>query len=163
MNLHNVPHPKEHHAVCYELERIPKRLREDYLIQHAAIVLEHGRSLLSGPDWAACALAQPQAVYDLRMSLSSREQAYVLGTVYQILWRLPFANPSTSERMEILESIRQHLDVWLTLHDDSFVRMFGELDRLARIRPSHDLIHALMNHDDEEVRRKIIECIPALI
>ena len=156
------PH-KEHHAVRYALERIPTRLREDFLIQHAAIALEDCRSLLSGPDWAACALAEPQAVYDLRMSLSSRDQAYVLGTVYQILWRLPFANPSTSERVEILESIRQHPDVWLRLHDDSFVRMFGELDQFARIRPSHDLIHALLNDENEDIRQRILECIPALI
>jgi hypothetical protein len=163
MSSHNVPQPKDPYALRYALDRIPTHLREDFLIQHAATALEHWRSLLSGPDWVACALAQPQGVYDLRMSLSSRDQAYILGTVYQIFWCLPFLNPSTSERMEILDSIREHPDVWLTIHEYDFGQMFSKLERFARIRPSHDLITALMNHENEEVRRKILKCIPALI
>jgi hypothetical protein len=97
------------------------------------------------------------------MTLPSRDQAYILATVYQILWCLPFANPTTGERMEILDSIREHPDVWLGLHEDSFGLMFAKLERFARIRPSHDLVHALMHHEDEEVRRRILESIPALI
>lgn len=150
-------------AVRYALDRIPNRLLEDYLIRHAAIALEHCRARLSGPDWAACASALPTETYKLRMTLPSREQAYILATVYQILWCLPFANPSFGERMEILESIREHADVWLTTHEDSFGQMFAKLERFARIRPNHDLIHALMHHEDEAVRRKILESIPALI
>jgi hypothetical protein len=53
--------------------------------------------------------------------------------------------------------------VWLSLHENSFGQIFSKLESYARIRPSHDLIHALMNHDDEEVRRRILESIPALI
>jgi hypothetical protein len=150
-------------AVRYALDRIPNRLLEDYLIKHAAIALDHCRARLSGPDWAACASALPTETFKLRMTLPSHEQAYILATVYQILWRLPFANPSTGERMEILESIREHPDVWLTTHEDSFGQMFAKLERFARIRPNHDLIHALMHHEDEAVRRKILESIPALI
>ena len=150
-------------AVRYALDRVPNRLLEDYLIQHAAIALEHCRSQLSGPDWAACASALPTETFKLWMTLPSRDQAYILATVCQILWRLPFANPSTGERMEILESIREHPDVWLTLHEHDFGQMFAKLERFARIRPSHDLVHALMHHEDEEVRRRILESIPALI
>lgn len=150
-------------AVRYALDRIPNRLLEDYLIRHAGIALEHCRSRLSGPDWAACASALPTETFKLRMTLPSRDQAYILATVYQILWRLPFSNPNFGERMEILESIREHPDVWLMLHEHDFGQMFTKLESYARIRPNHDLIHALMHHDDEEVRRRILESIPALI
>lgn len=150
-------------AVRYALDRIPNRLIEDYLIRHAAIALEHCRARLSGPDWAACASALPTETYNLRMTLPSRDQAYILGTVYQILWCLPFANPSTGERIEILDSIREHPDVWLALHENNYGLMFEKLERFARIRANHDLIHALMHHENAAVRHKIIECIPALI
>lgn len=150
-------------AVRYALGEIPAELREEYLVQHATIAFEYCRSELSGPDWAACASVLPKETYQLRMSLTSRDQAYILGTVYDMLWLLPFANPSAGERMEILDSIRVHPDVWLSLHQSEFGLMFSKLERFARIRPSHDLVSALMNHENEEVRRKILECIPALI
>ena len=150
-------------AVRYALERIPAELREEYLIQHATTALEYCKSELSGSDWAACASVLPKETYKLRMSQPSRDQAYILGTVFEMLWILPFANPGAGERSEILESIREHPDVWLSLHQSDFGLLFDRLERFAKIQPSQSLLHSLMNHEDEEVRRKVFEYVPALI
>lgn len=150
-------------AVRYALGKIPADLREDYLVQHATTALEYCRSELSGPDWAACASVLPKETYKLRMSLPSRDQAHILATVYDMLWLLPFVNPSASDRMEILDSIRQHPDVWLSLHQSDFGLLFDRLERFAKIQPSQSLIHSLIHHEDEEVRRKVFEYVPALI
>lgn len=146
-------------AVRYAFDKIPVRLREEYLARHAAIALHHWRHLLSGKDWAACAQAQPKETFDLRMSLTSRDRAYILATVYDILWLHPFTNPDSAERKEIIESILEHPDVWLSLHQSCFRTMFGQLERLTMIRPGMTEIDALRNHRNEEIRNRIHEYI----
>ena len=146
-------------AVRYALDQIPDHLRKDYLFGNAALALELWQAELSETDWCICAQALPKETYDLRMSLSTRKRACVLATVYKILWMLPFVNPSTGERKEILESILEHPDVWLSLHQSSFSQMFGKLGLLASIRPGTHEIHSLMNHSNEEVRNRLHEYI----
>ena len=146
-------------AVRYAFDKIPVRLREEYLVRHAAIALHHWRHFLSGKDWAACAQAQPKETYNLRMSLPSRDRAYILATVYEIIWILPFTNPDSAERKEIIESIVEHPDVWLSLHQSCFRTMFGQLERLTMIRPGITEIDALRNDQNEEVRSRIHEYI----
>jgi hypothetical protein len=146
-------------AVRYALAEIPDHMREDYLFDQAAIALDVCLAELSETDWCVCARARPRETYNLRMSLSSRKRANILATLYKVLWMLPFANPSPGERKEILESILEHPDIWLSFHQSSFVQMFGKLERLASIRPDIDEIEALRYHEDEEVRNRIHEYI----
>jgi hypothetical protein len=142
-------------AVRYALAEIPGHLREDYLSDNAAIALDVCRAELSETDWCICARARPRETYNLRMSLSSRKRANILATLYKVLWMLPFANPSPGERKEILESILEHPDVWLSLHRSSFIQLFGKLERLASIRPGLPEIDLLRNHRNEEARNRI--------
>jgi hypothetical protein len=146
-------------AVRYALIEIPDHLREDYLYDNAAIALDVCRAELSETDWCICARARPKEAYDLRTSLSSRKRAFILATLYEIFWMLPFSNPTAGQRQEILESIWEHPDVWLSLHRSSFIQLFGKLDRLASIWPGLPEIDSLRNHHDEEVRNKIHEYI----
>lgn len=146
-------------AVRYALAEIPDHLREDYLFNNAAIALDVCRAELSEIDWGIVARALPRETYNLRMSLDTRKRAHILATIYEILWMLPFANPSPGERKEILESILDHPDVWLSLHQSSFGRMFAKLDKLASISPDLTEIDSLMNHHKDEVRNKIHEYI----
>jgi hypothetical protein len=146
-------------SVRYALAEIPDHLRENYLFENAAIALDVCQAQLTETDWCICARALPKETFELRMSLSTRNRAHILATLYKVLWPLPFMNPSAGERMEILESIRDHPDVWLYLHRSSFIQLFGKLDRLASIRPGLPEIDLLMNHHDEEVRNKIHEYI----
>ena len=148
-------------AVRYALGQIPDHLRKDYLFENAAIALEHWQAELSETDWCICAQALPKETYNLRMSLSTRKRASILATVYKILWMLPFTNPSAGEQKEILESILEHPDVWLSLHQSSFSRMFGKLGLLASISPGTHEIHSLMNHSNEDVRNRLHEYIAA--
>ena len=101
----------------------------------------------------------PKETYDLRMSLSSRKRAFILATLYEILWMLPFSNPSAGERKEILESILEHPDVWLSFHQSSFIQLFGKLERLASIQPGLPEIDSLRITPNEEVRNRIHEYI----
>lgn len=146
-------------AVRYALAEIPDHLRENYLFENAAIALDFCQAQLTETDWCICARALPKETFELRMSLSTRNRAHILATLYKVLWPLPFMNPSAGERMEILGSIWEHPDVWLSLHRSSFIQLFGKLDRLASIRPSPPEIDSLRNHHDEEVRNKIYEYI----
>lgn len=146
-------------AVRYALAEIPDHLREDYLFDNAVIALDFCRAELSEIDWGIVARALPRETYDLRMSLDTRKRAHILATLFEILWMLPFANPSPGERKEILESILDHPDVWLSLHQSSFGRMFAKLDKLASISPDLTEIDSLMNHHKGEVRNKIHEYI----
>jgi hypothetical protein len=150
-------------TVRYAFDRIPVHLREEYLARHAAIALHHWRHFLSGSDWAACAQAQPKETFNLRMSLTSRDRAYILATVYDILWILPFLNPDSAEQKEIIESILEHPDVWLSIHQSCFQTMFSKLERLTMIRPGITEIDALRNHRNEEVRKRIHEYIATQI
>lgn len=146
-------------AVRYALAEIPDHLREDYLFDNAVIALNVCRAELSETDWCIVARALPRESYKLRMSLDTRKRAHILATLYEILWMLPFANPSPGERKEILESILDHPDIWLSLHQSSFGRMFTKLEKLASIRPDLPEIDSLMNHHEDEVRNKIHEYI----
>ena len=146
-------------AVRYALAEIPDHLREDYLSENAAIALDVCQAELSETDWCICARARPKETYDIRTALNSRKRAYIIATVYKILWMLPFSNPTAGERKEILESILEYPDVWLSLHQSSFGRMFTKLEKLASISPGLPEIESLMNHHDEEVRNKIHEYI----
>jgi len=146
-------------AVRYALTDIPDQLREDYLFENAAIAISVCQAELWETDWCICAQALPKETYELRMSLSSRKRAYILATLYEILWMLPFANPSPGERKEILESILDHPDVWLSLHQSSFGRMFTKLDKLASISPGLPEINSLRFHRNEEVRNRIHDYI----
>lgn len=146
-------------AVRYALAEIPDHLREDYLFENAAIALDFCQAQLTETDWCICARALPKETFELRMSLSTRNRAHILATLYKVLWPIPFMNPSAGERMEIFESILEHPDVWLSLHRSSFIQLFGKLDRLASIRPASPEIDSLRNHHDEEVRNKIYEYI----
>jgi hypothetical protein len=146
-------------AVRYALAEIPDHLREDYLFENAAIALDFCQAQLTETDWCICARALPKETFELRMSLSTRNRAHILETLYKVLWPIPFMNPSAGERMEIFESILEHPDVWLSLHRSSFIQLFGKLDRLASIRPASPEIDSLRNHHDEEVRNKIYEYI----
>lgn len=146
-------------AVRYALAEIPGHLREDYLSDNAAIALDVCRAELSETDWCICARTRPRETYNLRMTLSSRKRANILATLYKVLWMLPFANPSPGERKEILESILEHPDVWLSFHQSSFVEMFGKLNQLASIRPDIPEIDSLRNHQNEGVRNRIHEYI----
>jgi len=146
-------------AVRYALTEIPEHLREDHLFQNAAIALDVCRTELSETDWRIVARALPRETYNLRMSLDTRKRAHVFATLYEILWMLPFANPSPGERKEILESILEHPNVWLSLHQSNFGRMFTKLEMLASISPDLPEIDSLRNHHDDEVRNKIYEYI----
>jgi hypothetical protein len=146
-------------AVRYALAEIPDHLREDYLFDNAVIALDVCRAELSEMDWCICARARPKEAYDLRTSLSSRKRAFILATLYEILWMLPFSNPTAGQRQEILESILKHPDVWLSLHRSSFIQLFGRLERLASIRPGLPEIDLLRNHRNEEARNRIHEYI----
>lgn len=150
-------------AVRYAFDRIPVRLREEYLARHAAIALHHWRRFLSDKDWATCARAQPKDTFNLRMSLASRDRAYILATVYDILWLHPFSNPDSAERKEIIESMLEHPDVWLSLHQSCFRTMFCKLERLTMIRPGITEIDAWRNHRNEEIRNRIHEYIATQI
>jgi hypothetical protein len=144
-------------AVRYALSEIPDHLREDYLFENAVIALDVCRAKLSETDWCICARALPRETYNLRMSLGARKQAFILATLYRLLWILPFSNPTAGERKEILESIREHPDVWLSLHQSSFIQMFGKLEQLASIHPGLPEIDSLRFHRNEEVRNRIHE------
>jgi hypothetical protein len=146
-------------AVRYAFDKIPVRLREEYLRRHAAIALHYWRHILADRDWAACAEAQPRETYNLRMSIPSRDRAYILATVYDILWILPFTNPNHAEQKEIIESILKHPDVWLSIHQSCFRTMFCKLERLTMIRLGLTEIDALRHHRNEEVRNRIHEYI----
>lgn len=146
-------------AVRYALAEIPDHLREDYLFDQAAIALDVCQAELTETDWCICARALPKETYDLRTSLSSRKRAFILATLYEILWMLPFSNPTAGQRREILESIWENPDIWLSLHRSSFIQLFGKLDRLTSIRPDLPEIDSLRNHHDGEVRNNIHEYI----
>jgi hypothetical protein len=146
-------------AVRYALIEIPDHLREDYLYDNAAIALDVCRAELSETDWCIVARVLPRETYNLRMSLDTRKRAHIFATLYAILWMLPFANPSPGERKEILESILEHPDIWLSLHRSSFIQLFGKLERLASISPDLPEIDLLVNHHEDEVRNKIHEYI----
>ena len=72
---------------------------------------------------------------------------------------LPFLNPSAGKLKEILESILEHPDVWLSLLQSIFILMFGNLEQLASIQPDNPEIDTLRNHQNEDVINKIHEYI----
>ena len=72
---------------------------------------------------------------------------------------LPFLNPSAGTLKEILESILEHPDVWLSLLQSIFILMFGNLEQLASIQPDNPEIDTLRNHQNEDVINKIHEYI----
>jgi hypothetical protein len=139
-------------AVRYATESIPPERREEYLRTHAKSALEHSLAKLSGPDLVICSEDKPQLAYDKRGNLDPERRAYVLATVYQYLWPAPFSKPSAQDRNEILQSVRDHPEVWLSLHDSSFVRVCHELQRHASIRPGWDDLTILNDHADPAVR-----------
>jgi hypothetical protein len=146
-------------AVRYALAEIPDHLREDYLYDNAVIALDVCRTELTETDWCIVARALPRETYNLRMSLDTRKRAHIFATLCEVLWMLPFANPSPGERKEILESILEHPGIWLSLHRSSFIQLFGKLERLASISPDLPEIDSLMYHHEDEVRNKIHEYI----
>jgi hypothetical protein len=146
-------------AVRYALDKIPDHLREDYLFENAAIALDLWPTKLSETDWATCALAFPKDAYALRMQLTTRNKAYILATVYDILWIYPTSNPSAVEGKEIMESIVEHPDVWLSLHESNFIRMFEKIEQVASVRPGSNEIQSLINHSNNNVRKCIHEYI----
>jgi hypothetical protein len=150
-------------AVKYALSEIPNHLREEYLFEHAAIALDLWTAELSDSDWAACARALPKEVFERRMTLPSRVQACILAATFETLWMLPFLNPSSGERREVMKSILDHPDVWLSLHPPGFNRLFKKLDELAGVSlPNHEL-QSLMNHPAGSVRSAILEYIATRI
>ena len=140
-------------AVRFACDSIPLELREQYLRKHAKSALEHSLAKLRGPDLVVCAEDKPLLAYDKRGNLNPELRAYVLATVYQFLWPAPFGEPSAQDRNEILQSVRDHPEIWLTLHDWSFVRVFHELQRQASILPGWDDLTILHQHADPEVRK----------
>jgi hypothetical protein len=140
-------------AVRFACDSIPPELREEYLRKHAKSALEHSLAKLSGPDLIVCAGDKPQLAFDKREKLTPKLRAYVLATVYLFLWPAPIGQPSTQDRNEILQSVRDHPEVWLSLHDWSFVRVFHELQCQASIRPGWDDFAGLNQHADPAVRQ----------
>lgn len=111
-------------AVRYASDHIPPELREKYLRNHATTALTHSLDKLTGLDLVVCAVDKPQLAYDQREKLTPELRAYVLATVYQLLWPVPFLQPSAQDRSEIIQSVQEHPEVWLSLHDWSLVRVF---------------------------------------
>jgi hypothetical protein len=140
-------------AVRFAFDHIPPERRDEYLSDHATSALNHSFNKLSGPDLAICAGVKPDIVYDKRGSLTSELLAHVLATVYQFLWPVPLAPPPAHARNEILQSVREHPEVWLSLHDWSFIRVCHELQRQASIRPGCGDFTILNQHADPEVRK----------
>jgi hypothetical protein len=146
-------------AVRYASDHIPPELREEYLRNHATTALTHSLDKLTGLDLVVCAGDKPQFAYDKREKLSPELRAYVLATVYQFLWPVPFLQPSAQNRIEIIQSVREHPEVWLSLHDWSLVRVFDELRRQASIRDGGgDLTH-LNDHADPKVRKAFLDWV----
>ena len=144
-------------AVRFASESIPPERREEYLRTHAKSALEHSLSKLSGPDLVVCAGDKPQLAFDKREKLSPELRAYVLATVYQFVWPAPIGKPSARDRNEILQSVREHPGVWLSLHGWSFVRVCQELQRQASIRPGSDDFTILNQHADPKVREAFLD------
>lgn len=150
-------------AVKHALSEIPDQLRQEYLFEHAAIALDLWPAELSESDWATCARSLPKAVFERRMTLPARVQAVILASVFEALWALPFLNPSAAERQEIIASILEHPDVWLSCHSSGFCPLLKRLDELTGIRlPSHEIL-TLTDHSDTSVRDGILEYITTLI
>jgi len=143
-------------AVRFAVDHIPPERREEYLRNHSKSALVHSLPKLSGPDLVICAGDSPQLAFDKREKLTPELRAYVLATVYQFLWPAPIRQPSAQERNEILQSVRDHPEVWLTLHDWSLVRVVKELRRQASIQDGWgDLTH-LNDHADPAVRHAFL-------
>lgn len=140
-------------AVSFAFDHIPPERRDEYLSDHATAVLTHSFDKLTGPDLAVCAGVKPGLVYEKRGSLTPELRTHVLATVYQLLWSARLGPPSIRVRNVILQSLREHPVVWLSLHDWSFLRIYRELQRLAFIRPGWDEIKNLDHHADPEVRK----------
>lgn len=140
-------------AVRFAFDHIPPERRDEYLSDHATAALHHSFNKLSGPDLAICAGVKPDIVYEKRGSLTSELRAHVLATAYQFLWPAPLPPPPAQVKNEILQSLREHPDIWLSLHDWSLVRVCRELQSLATIRPGWDDLKHLNHHADPEVRK----------
>jgi hypothetical protein len=63
------------------------------------------------------------------------------------------------EGKEIMESIVEHPDVWLSLHESNFIRMFEKIEQVASVRPGSNEIQSLINHSNNNVRKCIHEYI----
>jgi hypothetical protein len=146
-------------AVRFACDSIPSELREEYLRKHAKSALEHSLSKLSGPDLVVCAGDKPQLAYEKRGNLDPKPRAYVLATVYPFLWAAPFEKSPAQDQIEIIESVREHPEVWLSLHDWSLVRVFHGLRCQASIRDGWgDLTH-LHEHADPAVRHAFLDWV----
>lgn len=146
-------------AVRFAVDHIPPERREEYLRNHSKSALVHSLPKLSGPDLVTCAGDSPQLAFDKREKLTPELRAYVLATVYQFLWPAPIRQPSAQERNEILQSVRDHPAVWLSLHDWSLVRVFHELRRQASIRDGWDDLTHLNDHADPAVRHAFLNWV----
>lgn len=150
-------------AVKFALSEIPNHLREEYLFENAEIALDLWPAELSESDWATCARSLPKEVFERRMPLPSRVQAVILASVFEMLWAIPFLNPSAAERKEIIASLLEHPDVWLSCHSSGFCRLLKRLDELTGIRlQSHEIL-TLTNHSDVSVRDGILEYIATVM
>jgi hypothetical protein len=146
-------------AVRFAVDHIPPERREEYLRTHSKSALVHSLPKLSGPDLVTCAGDSPQLAFDMREKLTPELRAYVLATVYQYLWPAPFGKPSAQDQIEIIQSVRELPEVWLSLHDWSLVRVFQELRRQASIRHGWgDLTH-LNHHADPAVRHAFLNWV----
>jgi hypothetical protein len=146
-------------AVRFACDSIPPELREEYLRKHAKSALEHSLAKLSGPDLVVCASDKPKLAYEKRGNLDPERRAYVLATVYQFLWAAPFEKSPAQDQIEIIESVREHPEVWLSLHDWSFVRVFHELQRQASIRDGWGDLTYLNDHADPAVRHAFLDWV----
>jgi hypothetical protein len=146
-------------AVRYASDHIPPELREEYLRNHATTALTHSLEKLTGLDLVVCAGEKPQTAFDKREKLNPELRAYVLATVYQFLLPLPFLQPSAQNRIEIIQSVREHPEVWLSYHDWSFVRVFHELRCQASIRDDWGDLTYLNDHADPRVRKAFLNWV----
>ncbi|RYD31499.1 MAG: hypothetical protein EOP85_22700 [Verrucomicrobiaceae bacterium] len=150
-------------AVRFAFDHIPPDRRDEYLSDHAAAAVTHSFTKLTGPDLVVCARVKPDIVYEKRGSLSPELGAHVLATAYQFLWPSQMGPPSVQIRNEILQSLREHPEVWLSLHDWSFVQIHRELQRLVSIRPDWDDVENFYHHADPEVRHAFLNFVATQI
>ena len=124
-------------AVSFAPERLSRYQREQYLEKYPEDALTHASDKLTHAELMMCANREPDAALSLpcRRNLPPQLRATLLAGSYRKLRKVRMSGPVRDLQRELLDSIIEQPEEWLTAHRGGFAEVMEGLASHLSIRP----------------------------